>query len=159
MLRSFRCCVGLFCAGHLQVGVQLVENYHGQLFRPFVQLLLFQSALQANGRSDVISKSCSELTGLELRVADLPAGMSVVDSSARTALGIYEGEKGLSNSLEIGTIEPCFVDVDFRPCSSFRGQTGPLGSNLVCRVVVENPLAGFADDHLPAANIVISLWT
>src|SRR4029077_12562933 len=123
-----------------QVGVQLVENYHGQLFRPFVQLLLFQSALQANGRSDIISKSCSELTGLELRVADLPSGMSVVDSSAGTALGIYKSEKGFSNSLEIGTIEPRFVDVDFRPRPSLSGQTRPLHRNLVRRIVVENPL-------------------
>ena len=65
--------------------------------------------MEANSGFDVFGESGTEVAGLILGFADLPAGLGVVDPAAGTAIGIQKGKEDLAQVaiVQRGRTRPC----------------------------------------------------
>src|ERR1700756_575555 len=94
------------------------------------------------------------------RVANLAAGVEIVNSPAGTIVSVGEDEKNLTLVPIVRPIEPGLGSVGLGPGTTPRRLRSSLCRNFVGGIEIKHALTGVAvDDAVPAAHFVVGLGT
>lgn len=149
---------GGFVAGEIQVGIEGIEDDHGEFGAEGVEFFFGPAAIEAGGSADVFGKSLAVVAFADEDVADKASGMDVVGAAAGLAVRVGEAEKHFAIAGKFRPIVPSLRRVDFGVMALGAVNPGLLVDKFFRRIEVQDALAGVANDGFVAgADIVIGL--
>src|SRR5215469_10199438 len=151
---------GGLVAGGVQIGIERVQDHHGQFVAETVDLFFAPIAVEAGGAGDLLRERVAVVPFADKNVAQEASGVDVVDAAAGLTAGVGQAKEDFPLSGELGAVVPGLRRIDLRMMTLGAVDRFLLLDQLFFRVEIENALAGVADDRLsPRANFVVGLRT
>src|ERR1041385_3923199 len=149
-----------FCPRQIQITLQSVQDMRGKLVAPLILLSVSPVAIQANGIGEIFGKCLAVYAITDQRIRQLAPGSVIIQAADCISCGIGETEKNLASLTVLAAVVPGLAGINLRmmPAAS-RPFDGSFSRSFFRGIEIENSLAGVAINHLPAANVVVGLWT
>src|SRR5215469_11597058 len=103
---------GGLVACEVEIGVERVEDHHGEFGAEAIEFFLGPEAVEAGGSGDVFGEGVAEVALADEDIAQKASGVNVVDAAAGLAVSVGEAEENFALIGELGTKVPALGGVD-----------------------------------------------
>ena len=145
-------------ARDVQIGVQGVQDNHGEFGAKVVEFAFTPSAIETHGPGDVFGKGLAVVAFADQDVTDEASGVDVIDAAAGLATGGGQAEEYFADVAELCAVVPGLGSIDLGMMAFGAVVEASDVLHLFGGIEIQDALARVANDGLLAgADFVIGL--